>query len=272
MKKAGLLFILIISSLFSMAQDDTYNTKGRTARLSSDTMTVDVLVIPASKKLYSSFFDRQMTKENNIDTKTLVDTTLATLASQVAKAFNESVPAGVIPESKTGFSQDMNFVYESFEYKYELLPEPEKEETTLNKWKKKLPKKEAKPEPRRGTYMEGGQIMSNPETRARYTNIEILNSDFLFILNKKYSATTFVFINHYEMVIPSNVSQIDIQSDNYPRLLKVHYSVVNLKGEIIHSGLVTQNSSSFDNKLDYLFENSFLQLGYQIKLELEKSL
>jgi hypothetical protein len=271
MKKIGLIILALVSSLLALAQEETYHSENRRAQLSSDTMTVDFLIIPASKRLYNSFFDRQMIEANAIDFKTLRDTTLSTLAFQVANAFNDSLPSGVIPESESSYPEDMNFVYESIEYRYELVPVRKEKESTLNKWKNKLPKKEPKPEPKKGTYMENGQIVSNPESKPQYTNIEILNSDFLFVLNQKYKATTFVFINQYEMVIPNHVDQISLQSDNYPRILKVHYSIVNIEGKVVHSGLVTQSSSSFDNKLDYLFENSFLQLGHQIRMDLAKS-
>jgi hypothetical protein len=271
MKKLGLLILAIVSSSFVFAQEDTYNTENRRAQLSSDTMTVDFLIIPASKRLYNSFFDRQMIEANNIDFNTLRDTTLSTLAYQVANAFNDSLPSGVIPESNSEYAEDMNFVYESIEYKYELVPELKKEETTLNKWKKKLPKKKQKEEPKKGTYMENGQIVSNPESNPQYTNIEVLNSDFLFVLNQKYKATTFVFINQYEMVIPTHVDHVGLQSDNYARVLKTHYSIVNMDGKVVHSGLVTQSSSSYDDKLDYLFETSFLQIGHQIRMNMANS-
>lgn len=271
MKKLGLLFALAIFTLAAIAQEDTYNTVTRRAQLSSDTMTVDVMVIPAKYKMYNSFFDRQMIEANDLEYKKLRDTTLSTLAYQIAVAFDDSVPSGVIPESNSEYEEDMNFVYESIQFRYEYVPERKKKETTLNKWKKKLPKKEPKPEPRKGTYMENGQIVSHPETKPQYTNIEVLNPGFLSILNQKYNANTFVFVNQYEMVIPTEVDQIAIQSDNYPRVLKVHYSVVNLQGKVIHSGLVIQHSSSYDDKLDYLFESSFLQIGNQIKMRLEES-
>ncbi len=271
MKKLGLLFIAFVGTLSSFAQEDTYHTESRRAQLSSDTMTVDVMVIPASTRLYNSFFDRQMITANGIEFAELRDTTLSTLAYQVAVAFNDSVPSGVIPESTSSYKEDMNFVYESINYSYERLPEPKKKETTFSKWKKKLPKKEAKPEPKKGTYMENGQIVTHRETYPQYTNIQVLNTGFLSVLHQKYGATTFVFVNQYEMVIPMATDQIAIQSDNYPRILKVHYSIINLEGKVIHSGLVTQSSSSYDDKLDYLFETSFLQIGYQIKMKFEES-
>ena len=271
MKKLGLLFALAIFTLAAAAQEDTYNTVTRRAQLSADTMTVDIMVIPAKYKLYNSYFDRQMITANDIEFAKLRDTTLSTLAYQIAVAFNDSVPSGVIPESTSEYEEDMNFVYESIHYVYEAIPVRKEKETTLTKWTKKLPKKQPKPEPKKGTYMENGQIVSNPETKPQYTNMEVLNPGFLSILNQKYKANTFVFVNQYEMVIPTEVDQIAIQSDNYPRVLKVHYSVVNLDGKVIHSGLVVQHSSSYDDKLDYLFESSFLQIGNQIKMRLEES-
>jgi hypothetical protein len=272
MKKLIAISFAIFATVFTVtAQEDSYETTTRRAVLSTDTMTVDLMVIPANSKMYSSYFDRQMTEANKMEFKAMRDTILASLAYEVALAFNDSLPSGVILESKTGYPEDMNFVFESIEYKYDLLPEPKKKESTVNKWKNKVYKKEPKPEPRKGTYMEGGQIVSNPETKPRYTNIVVLNSDFLYLLNKRNHATTFVFINHYEMVIPTDVSQIAIQSDNYPRVIRVHYTIVDVEGNHLNSGIVSVNSSSYDDKLDYLIENSFLQLGKSIKHNLSES-
>ncbi len=272
MKKLVTISIALFATVFSLtAQEDSYTTTKRRAQLSSDTMTVDLMVIPANSKMYSSYFDRQMTEANKMNFEVMRDTLLASLAAQVALAFNDSIPSGVILESKSGYPEDMNFVFESIEYKYDLLPEPKKDESTINRWKKKVYKKEPKPEPRKGTYMEGGQIVSNPETKPRYTNIAVLNSDFLYLLNKRHNATTFVFINHYEMVIPTEVSQIDIQSDNYPRIIRVHYTIVDVEGKQINSGIVTLNSSSYDDKLDYLIGTSFFELGKSIRSNLSES-
>lgn len=271
MKQLIAYLILILSVTSVYAQDDSYNTQSRRAQLSDDSLKVDIMVIPANYKLYNSFFDRQMIDENQISFEKLRDTILLSLAREVAVAFADSVPSGVIPECYSPYREDMDFVYESMEYKYEILPEPKSKESTLDKWTKKIKKKDPKPEPRKGTYMENGQIVSNPETRPQYTNAHVLNSDFLYLLNKRYNANTFVFINQYEMVIPQNINQLDIQSDNYPRIIKVHYTITDVNGKEITSGMTTLNSSSFDNKLDYLIGTSFLQIGNQIMMDLGKN-
>ena len=266
--------IFVLALLFSasnqmLAQDNTYSSTDRKAQLSKDSLNVEVMVIPASTKLYRSFYDKQMMEANNLSFEELRDTILSTLASKVALAFNDSVPSGVILESKTGYPEDMDFVYESIEYTYDLLPEPKKKETSLGKWKKKLKKKDDKPAAKTGTYMEGGQIVSNPDYSPKFTNIKVLNSDFLYILNKRYHANTFVFINHYEMTIAEHVAQNQIQSDNYARVIKVHYTIVDVNGKEIQSGMAVRNSSSYDNKLDYLIGTSFYLIGQQIKHDLE---
>mgnify|MGYP003634088211 CR=1 FL=1 len=271
MKKLILLSIAIFAtSVATIAQEDSYNTKSHKAHLAIDSMNVDVMIIPASFKMYSSYFDKKMMDANTIKFEQLRDTILSSLASEIAAAFNDSVPSGVILESKTGYPEDMDFVYESIDYTFKPVPEPKKKESTLNKWKKKFNTKEPQPEPRKGTYMEGGQIVSNPETKPLYTNIKVLNSDFLYLLNKRYHASTFVFINQYEMAIPMDVNQVAIQGDNYPRIIKVHYTIVDVDGKELHSGLVTRNSSSFDDKLDYLIGTSFYQIGTSIMSQFSK--
>lgn len=266
-----LFFVLVWMSIATtaFAQDDTYNKYDREGQLSKDSVNVKVMVIPTNPELYNSFYDRQMMEINNLSFYTLRDTILMTLSHKVAEVINDTVASAIVPESQSGYKEDMAFIYESITYTYELVPQPKEEVSTLNKWKTKLSKKEPKPEKRKGTFMEEGQIVTNAETRPRYTNVKIINPDFLFVLNKRYHAETFVFINQYEMEINNEISQIDIQSDNYPREIRVHYTVIDVTGKEITSGIIIRNSSSFDNKLDYLFNNSFEMIGEEIVTKME---
>ena len=269
-KIIGLVVLLFSMFTHLQAQDDSFTSTQRQAQLSTDSLDVEVMVIPANFKLYRSYYDKQMMEANHLSFDQLRDTILSSLAAEVALAFNDSVPSGVILESKSGYKEDMDFVYESIDYTYDLLPEPKKKETTLGKWKSKLKKKDEKPAPKTGTYMEGGQIVSNPEYKPKYTNIKVLNADFLYLLNKRYHANTFVFINHYEMTIAEHVTQTEIHGDNYARIIKVHYTIVDVNGKEIQSGMAVRNSSSYDNKLDYLIGTSFYLIGQQIKHNLEE--
>ncbi len=246
------------------AQDDTFNKYDRQGQLAKDSTNVEVLVIPTNPELYNSFFDREMMEVNNISFYTLRDTILMTLSQKVAQAIRDTLACSVLPESQTGYTEDMAFVYESISYSYELVPQPVEEVTTINKWKKKIKKSDPQEEQKKGTYMQEGQIMTNQETRPRYTNIKITNPDFLYVLNKKYHANQFVFINKFEMEISTNITQVDIQSDNYPREIRVHYTVVDSSGVEVTSGLIVRNSSSYDNQLEYLFNESLTQIGVEI--------
>lgn len=256
----GVIFVLT-SPL--MAQDDSYNTYERRAQLANDTMKVDVMVIPANPKLYNSFFDKQMCEANELNVVQLRDTILSELSYYVAKAINDSVKTGIIPESMTGYREDMDFVYDALSYKYDLLPQPKVEETTLDKWKTKF-KKTSNPPAKTGTRMEGGQIVTNEDKTPRYTNAQVENPSFLTILNMRYQPKTFVLINQLEIVIGQNTSQIDLHSDNYPREVRVHYTVVDADGKELQSGLVVRNASSYDNSLNSLFTQSFQSIGQEI--------
>lgn len=260
-----LVFIWISIASTGFAQDDTYNKYNHEGQLSKDSINVKVMVIPTNPELYNSFYDRQMMEVNNLSFYKLRDTILMTLSQKVSEAINDTVSSAVVPESQSGYTEDMAFIYKSITYTYELVPQPQEEVSTLHKWKNKIAKKEPEPEKRKGTFMEEGQIVTNQETRPRYTNVKIVNPDFLFVLNKRYHAEIFVFINQYEMEINNEISQIDIQSDNYPREIRVHYSVIDVDGKEITSGIIIRNSSSYDNQLDYLFNTSFEMIGNEIE-------
>ena len=269
-----ILFVFVWMGMVSTAwaQDDTYNKYDRDGQLSKDSVNVKVMVIPTNPELYNSFFDRQMMEVNNVSFYKLRDTILMSLSHKVSEAINDSMASAVMPESQSGYVEDMAFVYESIRYTYELVPQLPEEVSAVNKWKKKLTKKDTKePEERKGTFMDQGQIVTNAETRPRYTNVKIVNPDFLYLLNKRYHAETFVFINQYEMEIATTISQIDIQSDNYPREIRVHYTVMDVEGNEITSGIVIRNSSSYDNQLNFLIDESLTQIGVEISRKLEST-
>jgi len=266
-----LLFVFVWMSMASnaFAQDDTYNKYDREGKLSSDSVNVKVMVIPTNPELYNSFYDRQMMEVNNLSFYKLRDTILQTLSIKVSEAINDTAVSAVVPESQSGYIEDMAFVYESIAYTYEPLPQPKEDVSTINKWKRKLSKKEPEPEKRKGTFMEEGQIVTNERTVPHFTNVKVINPDFLFILNKRYHAEIFVFINKYEMEIATSISQIDIQSENYPREIRVHFTVLDVEGNELTSGLIIRNSSSYDNQLNYLFNESFLYIGKEITDRIE---
>jgi hypothetical protein len=263
MKKGfWLLLGIFLIQFVGLAQDDTYNKHKRKGQLTGDSVRVNVMVIPTNPELYNSFFDKQMFEKNKMDFYALRDTILMETSFKVSEAITDSTTSAVIPESQTGYKEDMAFVYESINYTYDLLPEPPKEESATEKWKKKLTK--PKPEEKKGTYMKDGQIVNEMDNRPRFTNVKIVNPDFLTLLHQKYEAKMFVFINQFEMVISNNITQIDIQSDNYPREIRVHFTVLDEKGKELSSGLVVRNSSSFDDEIAYLINESLKEIGVEI--------
>lgn len=264
MKKLFATICILASAAGLHAQiTDTYTSKDRGAQFSDDTLTANVLVIPANKKMYTSYFDKQMCQANSMEFSALRDTILTSLAAQIAVAFQDSTTSGVIPESKSEYAEDMDFVYESISYTQDDLPQPKTEENTLKKFQNKFKSKPKKPA-KTGTYMENGQIVTHTDNTPKFTNIKFNNTDFLFLLNRKYQSNYFVFVNMYEMVISTQANQIEIQSENYPRVIRVHFTVVDVKGKEVSKGVAEMHSSSYDDKLDYLLPNTFLQLGHEI--------
>lgn len=256
--------LLVLASAVGLhAQTDTYNSKDRGAQFSEDTLTANVLVIPANKKMYTSYFDKQMCEANQIEFSALRDSILSGLAEQIAVAFQDSTTSGVIPESKSGYIEDMDFVYESITFKQDHMPQPKVEKTSFSKFQNRFKSKPKKPT-KTGTYMEGGQIVTTTDYTPKFTSVQFNNTDFLFLLNRKYQSNYFVFVNLYEMVISTQSTQIDIQSENYPRVVKVHYTVVDKEGVEIGKGVAEMHCSSYDDKLDYLIDHTFTQVGHQI--------
>lgn len=264
MKKLFATICILASVVGLKAQiTDTYTSKDRGAQFSDDTLTANVLVIPANKKMYTSYFDKQMCQVNSMEFNALRDTILTSLAAQIAVAFQDSTTSGVIPESNSTYAEDMDFVYESVSYIQEELPQPKTEDSSLKKFQNKFKRKPKEPA-KKGTYMENGQIVTYADNTPKFTNIKCNNTDFLFLLNRKYQSNYFVFVNMYEMVISTQADQMEIQSENYPRVIRVHYTVIDVEGNEVSKGVAEMHSSSYDDELDYLLPNTFSQLGREI--------
>ena len=73
------------------------------------------------------------------------------------------------------------------------------------------------------------------------------------------------------MTRPCTIGQPMLQTDNFPREIRLHYTVMDLDQNHIAGGLIIYHSSSFDNGLEYLTTETFSAMGRQILLQMARS-
>ena len=140
-------------------------------------------------------------------------------------------------------NKDVFKAYDAVAYQFEIAPE-EKENITekdnsLDKAKNKAKnifKKKKVSKYQRG-LVKRGNIVSNKNTEQKFASVVVKNKGIISYLSKKYRADLFVYIT--EMDIENDISDQNAFINNeYERFLRLHYSMVNKRGDVIKKGLV----------------------------------
>ncbi len=153
-------------------------------------------------------------------------------------------------------NKDIFKAYDAVSYKFEIAPEEKEEETdkdnSLDKAKNKaknLFKRKKATKYQRG-LVKNGHIVSNKNTEQKFASVVVRKKENIAYLSKKYKADLFVYIT--EMDIENDISDQNAFINNeYERFLRLHYSMVNKKGEVIGKGLVY---SKFPNSVNTIEE------------------
>lgn len=84
--------------------------------------------------------------------------------------------------------------------------------------------------------VKNGQIVDEINNDRRFMNAKLKDKDLLLKLNKKFKTDVFVFIN--ELDIKASEMSNDFNSDK-SRTAVIHYTVFDLQGKEVNSGIVT---------------------------------
>lgn len=136
-------------------------------------------------------------------------------------------------------NKDIFKAYDAVSYKFEIAPiekeDGAEKENSMDKAKNLFKRKKSK-EYQRGLTKEGN-IVSDKNTEQKFATVHVRKKENIAYLSKKYRADLFVYIT--EMDIENDISnQSAFINNEYERFLRLHYSMVNKKGEVISKGLV----------------------------------
>lgn len=124
------------------------------------------------------------------------------------------------------------------------------------------------PAPEPGTRIKEGQIHSVADTRELIAKTRIFNPAFFDSLGNKYHADYFLFVNEYDMLYAAN-SQTELESDNFSRVIIVHYTVYDAQGNELFSLLKKRYFSSYENDLPTIIQEELLPIGYEVVYSLD---
>ncbi len=170
-------------------------------------------------------------------------------------------------------NKDIFKAYDAVSYKFEIAPEEQEEidenDNSLDKAKNKaknLFKKKKSKKYKRG-LVKNGNIVSNKNTEQKFASVVVRKKSNIAYLSKKYKADLFVYIT--EMDMENDISDQNAFINNeYERFLRLHYSMVNRKGEVIEKGLVYTKFPSSVNKIEEIKKTYLPLVAKKLKAKL----
>lgn len=204
--------------------------------------TRKVLVIPFEPKLYMSEIDQHVNKETKLN------------FGQIRSAFRSGLDYSIVTEFKKKYSvvslmsdtsrsiKDQYYIYSSIAYKYEVAADSSGKiapDNTANKPK-----------------TQNGQLTVATNDQKKFMNTRITNPNLLETLHKKYGTELFVFINQLDLK-----NDIDntgrVGAGNYERIAGVHYSIYDLSGKLLNSGLAIKRFPATTNNPNKIVNSYF---------------
>ena len=209
-----------------------------------------VLVIPFNPKLYMSEIDRSINRETNQSFTEIRHTFRVGLDFNVLAELKKTFSAASLMLDTLKTFQDLNMIYKGIDYKYDPVP-------ATNKGKVKTDNYNAK------SQINGGQIVVKVDETARFMNTTVTNPSLLSILQKKYGADLYVFVNELDIKNEIDNSGIAMTND-YKRVIAVHYTVMDATGKVITGGLATDKFASTLNTPKKIIAEHFSTIGNEI--------
>lgn len=265
MKQFSILLALLTFHMYASAQTNTLGEE-ETPR---DTLYYPVesarlAIVPFKPKMYRSQIDQEIGEHNGLNYQ------------QVRGYFRLGLDNALFLAAKTNYevlrmhaddpevNEDLYYFYKVTGYEArEIVVEEPEPETKVGKTVQKMKKKLQKPEEPEGpnTRMESGQIVQQSASSDKFMATRIINENFFEMLNEKYEIGLYLVVNQLDLLHAPGVEWTQYANDDYPRLIRVHYSIMNKELKEIYSGLATRTFSSTENSITSIIEENFPPLA-----------
>ncbi len=258
------LFVCLIA-LFAIYGLKAQNTTTGNNEGSGMNYKSSVLIIPFETKMYFSDIDRDVSQKAELNFHEIKAKFRAALDQNIYLAFKKYYnPQSFYMMDQEEALGELNYIYNSVGYKYEVVPQEEvvEKESTGKKFINKFKKKEKEEE-----YIEAGiqngQVVSQVDNREKYMKTKITNENLLPNLDKKYKAAYYLFVNQLDIKREADMRYL-ATDEAYKREIKVHYTIVDAKGEVASTGAIKSRFSSTQNDIDKIIKTQFPLIAERI--------
>ena len=247
MNKTLTFFLIIFISVTAVrAQDQTIGVKEKLPKeVLSSSNDLKVLIIPFEERMYFSEFDREIANTENIN--------FNEIRHQFRKGIDTSLYGNLLSNydvinmlrDHPDFKKDLQHIYKGITYHYEEVPLKEQTETLPGKAVKSAKPAKKIAETSKEDKIVEGQLVSDFDNKDNHMATLITDKELLPYLNEKYDADYFIFINQLDIKRNSKSTSYDLEANEFLKDIKIHFTILNSKGERVSSGL---SSASIPSK------------------------
>ncbi len=252
-------FLAAINSSLSFSQ---------TGQLSTD-HSQKVMIIPFNEFYYLSDADAELAQRNNKSQKEISDLFRVGLDYNInARVIAAHHAHSMLQDSSVQSVKDLQYIYSSISYTYQKPMDIYKD--TLNNdiensdvFGIHQPEQEDSP---KKIFSIKKQVEDSVE-HDRYLNAVIKNPNLFYYLNEKYAADLFLFINQFEL-ITNYENCLDRATNNFERMVVIHYSIYNLAGQQLKGDAVTVTFASNQTNVEQIINEYFPIVGNYMSNEI----
>ncbi len=221
-----------------------------------------VMIIPFEPKLYNSDVDNAIAHHTGLSHTQIKQRLRQGLLVNLLLDAKQNHAALLMNDSDRELVADLQYIYNSIGYQYRPVPENEvveKKPLIEKLWKKKDNEQE-----KNDTRIENGQITGSADNLERYMSTRIINPNMCAYLSKKYEVGVFVFINQLDILSSSENDYRDYASEDYKREIRVHYTLLDYRGNEIAGGMAKNYFSSEINDMNVIVKKLFPEITSKI--------
>ena len=261
--RINLLAAALILCAGASAQDETYHAKShQSARGNEDSLQAEMYLVPFQDKLFNCMFSKEIMRQSDVTFEEMKNKMKAGFMRRLSNSLADSVSVLSylnLPDETVKHHSDVTQA--SGKLNFRELPSGSDSEEEKQTLKERLTRKKEKKKKEEGTYIKNGQIVSERTTRQKFMDIDYEEGDLLYMLRNEYGAEYVLSINQFDLRIPPQAGQLQIQHGTFEREVHAHYSLHNTKGESLHGGIAVISFPPNENNLDYIIEEVFPELA-----------
>jgi hypothetical protein len=259
--KFSALLVLFTITAHSFGQHSTLRFTDEIVNLNHQSL----LMVPLQSNMYRSDINRQLAESNNLTTTEIISRFTSGIDQAIVYTFQKKCAVSSFYQLQDEESEnDLNYIYDNLKYEYELVSDT-KEKSKVEKLKEKFNKKKEAEYDRGGLI--DGQIVTKRDDRERYMKAVIKENSMLDSVHFKFDNNFFLFINELDLNTNYGTTN-DMQTMNYNRLLKLHYTLYHKNGQILTTGISTTSIPSNLYDIDKIIKSYFPILAENIFADL----